>query len=179
MLMTPIVSMYAPKICSRYEICGLNCSAPPYNTRAMLRGIEEHFFSTSVSGATIILDPMVATDVAAAGFKSKEAYADYLIKNTGTPGWLYWQTRQKELEQAKKGIEPYASYLKFGEDGVIPISRFTGNLTLGVPVNAFAFGSIASSRTPVEIIVTGGGTNTYWSGGDFTYSGSASVDKWR
>jgi hypothetical protein len=46
-------------------------------------------------------------------------------------------------------------------------------------VNAFAFGTLAADRTPIEIIVTGGGTNTYWSGGDFMYSGSASIDKWR
>ena len=106
-----------------------------------------------------------------------ESRLTYLVKNTGTPAWLYWQTRQKELEQAKKGVEPFASYLKAGEDGVIPISRFAERLTLGVPVNAF--GVFPQSRTPIEIIVTGGGTNTYWSGGDFTCSGSASIDKWR
>ncbi len=135
------------------------------------------FFLNQRRGATIILDPTVAADIAASGFKSKEAYADYLVKNTGTPAWLYWQTRPKELEEAKKGIEPFASYLKEGEDGVIPVSRFAERLTLGVPVNAF--GVFPQSRTPIEIIVTGGGTNTYWSGGDFTYYSSASVDKWR
>jgi hypothetical protein len=155
------------------------CWYTPMPIYQVIRGWLEHFFSTSVTGATIILDPMVAADVAAAGFKSKEAYADYLVKNTGTPGWLYWQTRQAKLEQARKGVEPFASYLKVGENGVIPMSRFTGNLTLGVPVNAFAFGTLAADRTPIEIIVTGGGTNTYWSGGDFMYSGSASIDKWR
>jgi hypothetical protein len=153
------------------------CWYTPLPIYKVIRGWLEHFFSTSVSGATIIIDPTVATDVSAAGFKSKEAYADYLVKNTGTPGWLYWQTRQKELEQAKKGVEPFASYLKFGEDGVIPISRFAERLTIGVPVNAF--GGLPANRTPIEIIVTGGGTNTYWSGGDFTYSAGVSIDKWR
>jgi len=74
-------------------------------------------------------------------------------------------------------VEPYASYLKAGENGVIPIPRFAERLTLGVPVNAF--GGFPESRTPIEIIVTGGGTNTFWSGGDFGYAGSASVDQWR
>jgi hypothetical protein len=55
---------------------------PIYN---VIRGWLEQFFSTVVGGATIILEPTVAADVAAAGFKSKEAYADYLAKNTGTP----------------------------------------------------------------------------------------------
>jgi hypothetical protein len=153
------------------------CWYTPLPIYKVVRGWLEHFFSTSVGGVTIILDPTVAADISTAGFKSKEAYADYLVKNTGTPGWLYWQTRQKELEEGKKGIEPFASYLKPGEDGVIPISRFAEKLTLGVPVNAF--GVFPDSRTPIEIIVTGGGTNTYWSGGDFTYSASVSIDKWR
>lgn len=154
------------------------CWYSPLPIYKVIRGWLEHFFSTSVGGATIILDPTVAADVSAAGFKSKEAYVEYLVKNTGTPGWLYWQTRQKELEQAKQGVEPFASYLKAGENGVIPISRFSERLTLGVPVNAFS-GVFPMSRTPIEIIVTGGGTNTYWSGGDFTYSSSVSIDKWR
>jgi hypothetical protein len=143
----------------------------------VIRGWLEHFFSTSVSGATLILDPTVASDIAAAGFNSKEAYADYLVKNTGTPAWLYWQTRQEEMEQAKKGVEPFASYLKSGENGVIPISRFVGKVTIGVPV--MPFNDMPANRTPIEIIVTGGGTNTYWSGGDFSYAASASIDKWR
>jgi hypothetical protein len=153
------------------------CWYTPLPIYRVIRGWLEHFFSTSVGGATLILDPTVAADVSAAGFKSKEAYADYLVKNTGTPGWLYWQTRQKELEQAKKGVEPFASYLKYGENGVIPISRFAERLTIGVPVNAFS--GFPANRTPIEIIVTGGGTNTYWSGGDFAYSASVSIDKWR
>ena len=153
------------------------CWYTPLPIYKVVRGWLEHFFSTSVGGVTIILDPTVAADISAAGFKSKEAYADYLVKNTGTPGWLYWQTRQKELEEAKKGMEPFASYLKLGEDGVIPISRFAEKLTIGVPVNAF--GIFPENRTPVEIVVTGGGTNTYWSGGDFTCSASVSIDKWR
>jgi len=154
------------------------CWYSPTPIYQVIRGWLEHFFSTSVSGATILLDPMVAADVAAAGFKTKEAYAEYLVKNTGTPAWLFWQTRQKELEQAKNGVEPFASYLKFGEDGVIPISRFAERLTLGVPVNAFG-GGFPANHTPIEIIVLGGGTNTYWSGGDFTHSSSVSIDKWR
>lgn len=143
----------------------------------VIRGWLEHFFSTSVSGATIIMDPTVAADVAAAGFDSKQAFAEYLIRNTGTPGWLYWQTRNEEMQQAEKGIEPYASYLKLGKNSVIPVSRFTGEAVMGVPVNPSV--NFPRSLTPIEIIVMGGKTNTYWSGGDFSYATSASVDKWR
>jgi hypothetical protein len=149
----------------------------PAPVHEVIRGWLEHFFSTTVSGATIILDPTVAADVAAAGFKTKKSFADYLAESTGTPAWLYWQTRNDELEKAKEGIEPYASYLKLGEKGVIPISRFTENIVIGTPVNPSV--NFPRSSTPIEIIVTGGETNTYWSGSDFHYAVSVSIDKWR
>ncbi len=153
------------------------CWYTPMPIHEVIRGWLEHFFSTVVSGATIIMDPTVAADVAAAGFKSKESYADYLAKNTGTPAWLYWQTRQEELRKAKEGVEPYASYLKLGENGVIPLSRFAERLEIGTPVNPSV--NFPRSSTPIEIIVTGGGTNTYWTGSDFSYAASASIDEWR
>jgi hypothetical protein len=149
----------------------------PMPIHKVIRGWLEHFFSTTVGAATIIMDPTVAADVAAAGFKSKEAYAEYLAKSTGTPGWLYWQTRQEELSQAKEGVGPFAPYVKCGDDAVIPISRFVGKVVMGTPVNPSV--DFPASPTPIEIVVTGGGTNTYWSGSDFSYAASVSIDKWR
>ncbi len=149
----------------------------PMPIHEVIRGWLEHFFSTTVSGATIILDPSVAADVFAAGFKTKESFADYLAENTGTPAWLYWQTRKEELKKAKEGVEPYASYLKLGEKGVLPISRFTEDIVIGTPVNPSV--NFPRSSAPIEIIVTGGGTNTYWSGSDFHHAVSVSIDKWR
>jgi hypothetical protein len=145
----------------------------------VIRGWLEHFFSFNVNGATIILDPVVAADVAASGFKSKEAYADYLAKNTGTPAWLYWQTGsgQDALKKAKEGVEPFAGYLKMGPDAVIPVSRFRRGV--GYASSLTASKDTAVSPTTIEIVVTGGSTNTFWSGGDFGYVASASVDKWR
>ncbi|MEJ2110656.1 MAG: hypothetical protein P8Z37_12240 [Acidobacteriota bacterium] len=93
-------------------------------------------------------------DIAEAGFPSKEAYAQYLAENTGTPSWLYWQNHERELEQAEEGVEPYAGYLKLKETGgVIPVSRFNRGRRGGIPI---------------EIIITGGSTNPYWFGGDFS-----------
>ena len=137
----------------------------PMPIHDVIRGWLEHFFSTSVSQATFILDPIVAKDIAAAGFATKEAYADYLVKNTGTPAWLYWQTRQNELKKAKEGVEPFAGYLKLGDNGVIPVSRFGRGR--------------GKNRSGIEIIVTGGSTNAYWFGGDFSHVTSSSIDKWR
>jgi hypothetical protein len=136
----------------------------PMPIHDVIRGWLEHFFSTSVSQATLILDPIVAGDIAAAGFGSKEAYIDYLAKNTGTPSWLYWQTRQNELEKAKEGVEPFAGYLRLGDAGVVPVPRF---------------GRGRGGRSPIEVVVTGGSTNAYWFGGDFSHLTSVAVDPWR
>jgi hypothetical protein len=38
---------------------------------------------------------------------------------------------------------------------------------------------MSADPTSIEIVVTGGGTNTFWSAGDLAYAGSASVDQWR
>jgi len=131
-----------------------------------------HFFSTGNFSATLLLDPTVAADVKAHGYNSKEELADYLMKESKTPAWLYWQspTNRKTLEDAKNGVEPYASYLKLGDDADIPVSRFARRPRAG---------AASGTMTGVEVIVLGGGTNTYWFGGDFSYVKSASVDEWR
>jgi hypothetical protein len=35
------------------------------------------------------------------------------------------------------------------------------------------------AKSDTEVIVVGGGTDPYWSGGDFRYISSASIDKYR
>ena len=143
----------------------------PLPLHEVIKGWLTHFFSTSVGAATLLLDPVVANDIKAHGFDSKEAYSEWLATNSKTPGWLYWQTRQNELKQAQAGVEPYASYLKMG-DAEIPVSRFWRRPRPGAPADA-------KPTSSIEIIVLGGETNTYWSAGDFSYTASASVDKWR
>lgn len=145
----------------------------PLPQQDVIKNWLTHFFSFGTNRATLLLDPIVAADLKAHGFKTKEQFAHWLEKNTKTPGWLYWSTHQAEYKKAKAGVEPYASYLKLGPTAEIPVSRFTnaprgGGLT-SAPRNA----------SPIEIVAVGGGTNTFWSGGDFSYVGSASIDKWR
>jgi hypothetical protein len=129
-----------------------------------------HFFSTGNGSATLLLDPTVAADVKAHGYATKEDFSDWLMKNTKTPAWLYWDMHRKELGDAKSGVEPYASYLKLGEDADIPVTRF---------VRRQRPGAASGPMSGIEVIVLGGETNTYWFGGDFSYVTSASVDKWR
>jgi hypothetical protein len=150
----------------------------PLPIHEVIRGWLENFFSFGTSQATLILDPIVAADVASKGYATKEAFARYLADNTGTPGWLYWSQNQNALKQAKDGVEPYAGWLKRGMDTVVPVSRFKGR----VRTRNSSFMASRDNNEPttsIEIVVTGGGTNTFWSGGDFGYVGSASVDFWR
>ncbi len=152
----------------------------PLPIHEVIRGWLEHFFSFGTTQATLILDPIVAADVASKGYASKEAFTKYLADNTGTPGWLYWSQHPDELKQAKSGVEPYAGWLKQGQGAVVPVSRYIRKG--GYPTRNTAFMASKDNNEPttsIEIVVTGGGTNTFWSGGDFGYAGSASVDQWR
>jgi hypothetical protein len=152
----------------------------PLPQHEVIRGWLEHFFSFGTTQATLVLDPIVAADVASKGYPTKEAFTKYLADNTGTPGWLYWSQNANALKQAQSGVEPYASWYKQGQGAVVPVSRYKRGGG-GVARNT-AFMASKDSGEPtnsIEIVVTGGGTNTFWSGGDFGYAGSASVDQWR
>ena len=125
----------------------------------------------------MMMDPNVAADLATAGYKSKEAFASFLAANIGTPAWLYWRDHENDWKQAKAGVEPFAGYLKLGKDAVLPMPRFYKRA--GPPSNSLSPKPTGDSPATIEILVTGGGTNTFSSGGDFGYVGSAVVDKWR
>jgi hypothetical protein len=152
----------------------------PLPNHEVIKNWLEHFFSFGTTQATIVLDAIVAADVAANNFPTKEAYKKYLAENTGTPGWLYWSQNERLLQQAKNGVEPYAGWLKQGQNAVVPVSRYKRDA--GAVTRNTAFMASKDNNEPtnsIEIVVTGGGTNTFWSGGDFGYAGSASVDMWR
>jgi len=157
----------------------------PLPQHEVIRGWLENFFSFGTMQATLVLDPIVAADVAENGYKTKEAFARYLADNTGTPGWLYWSDTPRALKEAESGVEPYAGWLKKGRDFVVPSSRYKRSGRMPGSGGGFASSGFASLEeetpdpTSIEIIVTGGGTNTFWGGGDFGYIGSASVDQWR
>ena len=145
----------------------------PLPQQEVIKNWLTHFFSFGTNRATLLLDPVVSTDLKDKGFKSKEEFSAWLAENSRTPGWLYWSTHTAELEQARAGVEPYASYLKLGESDEVPVSRFIRGTT------ARADGLVGVPSNTIEIVTVGGGTNTFWSGGDFSYVASASVDKWK
>ena len=69
----------------------------------------------ATGSATYFIDPVTAGYLYDQGFDSKEKFADYVAKNSTTPAWLYWQRRDMQKEMGRKGVEPYASYLKLGK----------------------------------------------------------------
>jgi hypothetical protein len=144
----------------------------PLPQQDVIKNWLTHFFSFGTRQATIILDPIVAVELKNNGFATKQQFADYLAEKSATPGWLYWSTHQEEYKKAKAGVEPFASYLKLGETAEVPVSRFVRT----PPRRAQAD---APPRSPIEVLAVGGGTNTYWSGGDFSHLVSASIDKWK
>jgi hypothetical protein len=81
------------------------------------------------------------------------------------------------MKKAEAGEEPYASWLERGKETVVPVSRYQGRRRSNSSFIASQDNN--EPTTSIEIVVTGGGTNTFWSGGDFGYVGSASVDMWR
>jgi hypothetical protein len=130
-----------------------------------------HYFSTNNGSVTLVLDPTVAADIKSHGYNSQDAFRDYLVKNSKTPAWLYWQRREKQKQQGMQGVEPYAAYVKLGDDADIPVSRFEPQRRPGMPPNA-------PLPDTIEIFVMGGETNTYWLGGDFRHTVTTSIDKW-
>ncbi len=121
-------------------------------------------YQTQCCGQTMVLDPLTADLLYKEGFKSKEQLNQWLKENVMHAQEEYWgeifgvsSGHPKELELAKSGVEPYASWLKLPEGAVIPVPR-------GIDVN---------------IMVAGGETNPYWQGGTLRYITSALVDEWR
>ena len=145
----------------------------PLPQQDVIKNWLTHFFSFGTGSATIIVDPIVAVELKNNGFATKQQFAAYLMEKSANPGWLYWSTHEEEYKKAKEGVEPFASYLKLGETAEVPVSRYVRRTPPpGAPTGM-------PPRNPIEVLAVGGGTNTYWSGGDFSYVGGASIDKWK
>ena len=147
----------------------------PPAQQVIIKNWLSHFFSFGTmrfANVTIMLDPTTAQEIKDNGFNTKQDFIDYLIKNSTTPAWMYWAVHQKEMEQAKQGVEPYASYLKMGENADLPVSRFRKMMPRGAPAGT-------PPRNPIQVVVVGGSTNPYWTGGDFRIARSVNIDKWR
>jgi hypothetical protein len=157
------------------------CYYLPHSHQDVMKYWLSHLLSTNTfmsDFATFLIDPVVAKDLQELqGFDTKEKLSDWLAKNATTPGWLYWARNPQDLLKGKQGTEPFASWLKLGT-AELPVSPYARMMSpKGGQQDSGSFP--LEKGTPVEIIVVGGGTNPYWSAGDFQYMSSASIDKWR
>jgi hypothetical protein len=114
------------------------------------------------SNATIIMDPLVARNLKEnEGFATKQDYSRWLSQNVKIPAGRYWKTDYIDMlvaPQAYKGVEPFASWKKAGDDELI---------------NHY------NNPERINIIVVGGETSPLWKTTDFGYTVSAPIDKWR
>lgn len=111
--------------------------------------------------ATFIIDPLVAKALRAEGFKSKKEVVQWLKQNAQIRADEYWESgpgSEFTKRLAQKGVEPFASWAKLPKDG--HVTPFVNSEN-------------------VNIIVVGGETNPMWITTDFSYTQSASIDKWR
>jgi hypothetical protein len=120
------------------------------------------FTPTPRTNLTLLLEPLVArTLMQREGFDSKEKLAQWFHENSHLPAEVYWdyQLVINYIEpQARKGVEPFASYLDQAKDAKIP--RF-------------------ADPKAISVVVVGGEKNAYWFATDFGYLKSTSVDDWR
>jgi hypothetical protein len=118
--------------------------------------------ATSLGGALVLMDPLVAEELKETErFDTKEKLSQWLYDNSLVNYDDFWNNEiviAFTRPLARQGVEPFASRLKLPQDALIP--RFP-------------------SPKSINIIVVGGGTNSFWQAGDFRYLGSASVDAWR
>jgi hypothetical protein len=107
---------------------------------------------TSIFGALAVLDPLVAQDLVALGYDTKEKLYDFLQRNATL-----------KVKDAKTML-------------------FTGGAALRGPQAAMLKDDDLIPRWPstsmINIVVVGGQTNPYYQVANMSYSRSVSIDKW-
>jgi hypothetical protein len=118
--------------------------------------------SAQGSGATILMDPSVATllkDVH--GFKTKAGLSEWLAQNIEKTAASYWGNAviaSIAEPLAAQGLEPYASWHKLPGDSIIK------------PYN---------NPRGIQAVIVGGKTQSTWFATDFRLGRGVSVDAWR
>jgi hypothetical protein len=117
----------------------------------------------SGAGPTLVMDPLVAKNFKEIqGFETKQKLSQWLIENYKITAKQYWETdviNTFVLPVAKKGVEPYASWLQLPKDALMQPYAIPGCV--------------------INTVVVGGETNAFWQVFDMKYVASMSIDKWR
>jgi len=118
-------------------------------------------YSGPGSNLTLLLEPLAARTLKEReGFDTKEKLSRWFHENVKyRQGVLDYQLVINYIEpQARKGVEPFASWLDLPKNAMIPRFDDPGG---------------------INVVVVGGETNAYWFAADFSYLKSASIDQWR
>jgi hypothetical protein len=107
-----------------------------------------------------IVDPLVAKNLKSEGHNNPQEFAKWLTENVTITAKQFWQESMHTgmaRNLANAGVEPFASWAKLPDDGLI---------------HPFQFPDL------IKTIVVGGETNPLWITTDFTISAQACVDQW-
>jgi hypothetical protein len=118
-------------------------------------------FGSMGTSITFVVDPLVAKNLRAEGFKTKQDACQWIVENSHVPAGHYWEGQMQSgfaRGLAQQGLEPFATWAKLPKDALIAPRR---------------------SPDDINILVVGGETNPMWITTDFAYTRSVSVDKWR
>ncbi len=118
-------------------------------------------FGVMYPAVTFVVDPLVAKNLRAEGFKTKRDACRWIVENSRVPVGHYFEGEMQAgmaAALAKQGIEPFASWAKLPKEALIAPRR---------------------SADDINFIVVGGETNPMWITTDFAYTQSVSIDNWR
>ena len=117
---------------------------------------------TPRANLTLLMEPSAARMLKEQeGFDTKAKLSQWFFENAGIPARVYWdyQLVINYIEPlARKGVEPFASWLGLPDDALIPRFR---------------------DAEGINVVVVGGETNAYWFAADFGYVKSLSIEEWR
>jgi hypothetical protein len=124
--------------------------------------LQMHALPALYSGATLILDPMLARHLKEnEGFHTKSDVSRWVSENVKMSASQFWDSDIIDmlvLPLALSGVQPYAAWKQLpGEVLIAPYHR----------------------PEKVNILVVGGETSPLWKVSDFDYTVSAPIDKWR
>jgi hypothetical protein len=120
------------------------------------------FTPVPATGLTLLVEPLAARALKEReGFQTKQQLGRWFHENSTLPYETYWdyQLVVNYIEPlARKGMEPFASYLAQGPGTQVP--RF-------------------ADPEKISTLVVGGEKNAYWYATDFIHLATVSVDEWR
>ena len=124
--------------------------------------LQMHALPALYSGATLVLDPMLARHLKDnEGFKTKLDVARWISENVRMTARQFWDNDMIDMlvtPLALSGVQPYAAWKRLPGDAMIaPYHR----------------------PEKINILVVGGETSPLWKISDFDYTTTASIDKWR